>query len=164
MKIAPFTKIVEIGTIESGIAAAQWAPDQSCLLIVTNNDTILCMSAQFDVLSEIPIPERSPDSPCWLSWRGDCESFAMLSVDKTDEHTTTSNAFGNAIIRFYNKDLILTATCSNVAADAAGSIMRGLGRVTAFAPNGSQIAVPQQRTKNKIQVSKNSQSGKRICF
>lgn len=48
----------QIGCIDGGIATAAWSPDQSCLMIVTNNNTMLCMSSTWDVLLETPIPER----------------------------------------------------------------------------------------------------------
>jgi len=54
----------EIGCIEGGIATSAWSPDQSSLTIVTNNNTMLCMSSTWDVLQEIPITERTEtDSP-----------------------------------------------------------------------------------------------------
>lgn len=48
----------QIGAIEGGIAAASWSPDQSCITILTNNNTMLCMSSTWDVLQEIPVPDR----------------------------------------------------------------------------------------------------------
>ena len=54
----------QIGCIEGGIATSAWSPDQSSLTIVTNNNTMLCMSSTWDVLQEIPIPDRAEtDSP-----------------------------------------------------------------------------------------------------
>lgn len=53
----------QIGCIEGGIAAAAWSPDQSCLVIVTNNNTLLCMSSTWDVLLETPVPERLTSGP-----------------------------------------------------------------------------------------------------
>lgn len=59
----------EIGCIEGGIATSAWSPDQSSLTIVTNNNTMLCMSSTWDVLQEIPITERSEtDSPGMLKF------------------------------------------------------------------------------------------------
>lgn len=141
-----FPQVVEIGAIEGGIAAAQWSPDQSALVIATNNDTIICMNAQWDVLYEVPVSERLPQSPCTISWSGDGETFCLLSVDKGPTDT------GLCTVRVFNRELILTATCCNVATDAAGAVMKGLGNTAAFATNGSCIAIPQQRVKSKTQV------------
>jgi hypothetical protein len=41
------------GVIEGGIAAAHWSPDYHCLLIVTNNDSLLAMTPSWDVLQEV---------------------------------------------------------------------------------------------------------------
>ena len=139
-------QVLEIGAIEGGIAAAQWSPDQSALAIATNNDTIICMNAQWDVLYEVPVSERLPQSPCTISWSGDGETFCLLSVDKGATDT------GICTVRVFNRELFLTATCCNVATDAAGAVMKGLGNTAAFATNGSCIAIPQQRVKSKTQV------------
>ena len=53
----------QIGCIEGGIATSAWSPDQSSLTIVTNNNTMLCMSSTWDVLQEIPTTERLEASP-----------------------------------------------------------------------------------------------------
>ena len=48
----------QIGCIDGGIASASWSPDQSFLTIITNNNTMLCMSSTWDVLQEIPMAPR----------------------------------------------------------------------------------------------------------
>ncbi|TIC74349.1 IKI3-domain-containing protein [Wallemia mellicola] len=50
-----------VGTVEPGIVAASWSPDEELLVIVTLNDDLLLMSANgnFDVLAEMPL--RSTD-------------------------------------------------------------------------------------------------------
>lgn len=145
--------------IDAGITAAKWSPDRNSLLIATNNDTLLLMNCYFDVLYEVPISERLPKSPCSLSWRGDGESFALLSVDRDDVESTGTAITGVKRIRIYNKELILTATGSNIATDPAASVLRGLGEVVAFATNGLYVCVPQQRVKGRPQVPLSSSNG-----
>lgn len=50
-----------VGTVEPGIVAASYSPDEELLVIVTLNDDLLLMTAngQFDVLAELPL--RSSD-------------------------------------------------------------------------------------------------------
>jgi hypothetical protein len=145
----------QIGCIEGGIAAAKWCPDQSCLTIVTNNDTIICMSSTWDVLQEIPVTTRAKDSPAGVSWRGDGEGLAILTLDSEDQ---------TARVRVYNKQLELVATGRNVA-DGPVSVMKDLGGAVAFATNGSYVAVCQeQRTgsgANKLLVALVERNGLR---
>jgi IKI3 family len=61
-------EIIELeGVIDGGIAAARWHPDQSFVVIVTNNNTIIAMTNTWEVLHEIPIEAKSPIGPCSLS-------------------------------------------------------------------------------------------------
>ncbi|KAF8845970.1 pol II transcription elongation factor [Paxillus ammoniavirescens] len=77
------------GTVESGIAAAAWSPDDSLLTLVTETNVIIMTSA-FDVLSEVPIEtgEFGEDAPINVGWGSKETQFhgsigrAHLSVDK----------------------------------------------------------------------------------
>lgn len=44
-----------IGSIDSGIKAAAWSPDDEHLIIVTGEDNVVCMTRQFDTLHEEPL-------------------------------------------------------------------------------------------------------------
>lgn len=142
----------EIGVIEGGILAAAWNPDQSCLVIVTNNNTILCMSNTWDVLLEIPLSSNvlSTVYPC-ISWKGDGDGLSIISVDQEDNSSK---------LRIYDKQLELVATARNVA-DGPGSILKGLGKVAAYATNGSYLSVIQERVKGKLQVALIEKNGLR---
>ncbi|RYH19304.1 hypothetical protein EON65_26275, partial [archaeon] len=95
----------QIGMIENGISSAAWSPDYSCLLLVTNNDTLLCMSANWDVLYEVPHPSRLALSDTTVSWKGDGDMVSVLSTDQDDQI---------ARIRLYNKQLELVSVARNV--------------------------------------------------
>jgi IKI3 family len=131
------------GDVDGGIAAAGWNPDASNLAIVTNNDSILLMTAYWDVLEEVPMPSRLPGSPCSVSWRGDGEYLTILCVDK--ELLIPQ-------VRVYSKKLELISIGRNVA-EGAGSLLRGLGSAVAYATNGSLIALSQQQGKSKLQIA-----------
>ena len=130
------------GDVDGGIAAASWNPDTSSLVIVTNNDSVLLMTAYWDVLEEITLPARLPGSACSISWRGDGEYFTILTVDKD---------LSIPQARVYTKKLELVSLGRNVA-DGPASVLKGLGNVVAYATNGSLIALSQQQGKGKLQI------------
>ena len=68
-----------IGTVEPGIDAASWSPDEELLVIVSANDDILLMSAngQFDVLNEMPLrtKEFGEDQNVNVGWGSKSTQF-----------------------------------------------------------------------------------------
>ena len=144
-------EIVQEGIVDSGIASAVWNPEQTIVIIVTNNNSILAMSNTWDVLQEIPIESRVPMSPCSISWRADGEYMTLLSVDAEDSVTK---------VRIYNKDLEFVSMGRNVA-EGQASMLKGLGTTVAFGSNGSLIAVPQQRVKRNHQIALLEKNGLR---
>ena len=131
------------GDVDNGIAHAQWSPDQTVLVVITNNNSLLSITSSWDVLSEIPLEPRLESSPASLSWRADGEFFSLVSTDREDGFTR---------LRVYNRDMELTAVGRNVA-EGAGKLVRGLGCVTAFGSNGSLVAVPQERTAGHLLIA-----------
>ncbi|SCZ89323.1 BZ3500_MvSof-1268-A1-R1_Chr1-1g01107 [Microbotryum saponariae] len=59
-----------VGTFDSGIKAAAWAPDEELLALVTGDDLLLSITATFDVLSEGPLTTTSfgVDAPVNVGW------------------------------------------------------------------------------------------------
>ncbi|WVO22664.1 uncharacterized protein IAS62_003995 [Cryptococcus decagattii] len=47
--------IVIVGTVDSGIKAAAWSPDDEQIIIVTGDDHLLCMTRNFDIVHEEPL-------------------------------------------------------------------------------------------------------------
>eukprot|EP00605_Chrysophyceae_sp_TOSAG23-4_P002406 GSChrysophyteH1.ASY1.ANO1.2664.1 assembled CDS len=107
------------------------------------------MSAQWDVLDEVPAPAASMSLPSTLSWRGDGEQFALLSHDE-DSESSSNGAL--ATVRIYSKELELQATGRNVA-EGAASVLRGLKGAIAFATNGSLVACAFERVPGRLQVA-----------
>ena len=130
------------GDVEGGIAAACWNPDASNIVIITNNDSVLLMTGYWDVLEEIPLPNRIPNSSCSISWRGDGEFVAILTVDKEDSIS---------YVRVYSRKLELVSVGKNIQEGPSG-ILKGLGSAVAYATNGSLIALSQVKGRGKQQV------------
>ncbi len=137
-------EVIVEGDVDGGIADAAWSPDQSRVVIVTNNDTILSMNSDWDVLEEVPLVEpRVPGTSLQLSWRGSGEHFALQSVDSST---------GLSSIRVYSNELELLSTGRNIA-DGPASVLKGVGCCVAFCTNGALVAFPQERIKGKLQVA-----------
>ena len=122
-------QVVDVeGDVDGGIADAAWSPDQTRLVIVTNNDTILSMNSEWDVLEEVPLAEhRAPGTSLQMSWRGSGEHFALQSVDSTT---------GLSSIRVYSSELELLSVGRNIA-DGPASVLKGVGGCVAFSTNGA---------------------------
>lgn len=131
------------GCVDDGIACASWSPDQTCFVIVSNNNSMLLMTNTFDVINEVPLNTRQPKSACCASWRGDGMQFALYSVDDVDNI---------ARVRVYDRDLVLL-TEGKTAAEGPAAIVKNLLPSLAYSPNGSLVACVQQRTPKKQQVS-----------
>eukprot|EP01034_Spumella_vulgaris_P024576 gene24576-30941_t len=94
---------------------------------------------------------RQTNSITSVSWRGDGEYFSVVSTDSED---------GISRVRMFNRNLELTATGRNVT-DGDAMIMKGVGGVTAYATNGSYVAIAQERIKGKHQVALVERNGLR---
>ncbi len=59
-----------MGTVEGGILAASWSPDDSSLVLVTGDDKLILMTSTFDVLSEssLHLSEFGEDAPINVGW------------------------------------------------------------------------------------------------
>eukprot|EP01031_Cornospumella_fuschlensis_P043216 gene43216-52828_t len=140
----------QIGMIDNGISSAAWSPDYSCLLLVTNNDTLLCMSANWDVLYEVPHPPLLAGSATTVSWKGDGDMVSVLSTDQDDQTTR---------IRLYNKQLELVSIARNVnegggnmGGGGAGGV-KGIGKAMAFSPNGVLVAFDIKKPSGSHQIA-----------
>ena len=133
------------GQVDGGIVTAKWNNDESCVIIITNNNTLLCMTNTLEILNEIPIIARVPHSPCLISFRGDGQVFALYAADMNDQIN---------YVHIYDKECIWQATCKAVSESGSGpnSIVKGLLPQLAYSYNGSLIATVQQKSTKKIQV------------
>ncbi|BGP42072.1 Putative elongator complex protein 1 [Rhodotorula kratochvilovae] len=59
-----------VGTFDTGIAAAEWSPDEELLAIVTGDHQLLLLTRTFDPLSESPLHTSSfgADAPVSVGW------------------------------------------------------------------------------------------------
>ncbi|EPQ55375.1 IkappaB kinase complex, IKAP component [Gloeophyllum trabeum ATCC 11539] len=58
------------GSVESGLLAAAWSPDDSLLVLVTGDEKLILMTSTFDVLSEAPLhaADFGEDAPINVGW------------------------------------------------------------------------------------------------
>lgn len=145
------------GCVEGGISTVSWSPDQRFLLLLTNNDSLICMTNNWEVVNEIDLQPRASTTgvvsgghASSISWRGDSEFFAVYTVDACDN-------VGR--VRVYTKDLMYVGMGRDIG-DENSSFLRGLGTpVCGFAPSaGGMIAVPRLH-KNKQQITLLETSG-----
>ncbi|KAJ2322337.1 putative elongator complex protein 1, partial [Coemansia sp. RSA 2704] len=58
-----------VGTVDARIAAWRWSPDDEVLVLVTGEDRLLLMTADFDVLGESPLAAgQREDAPVSVGW------------------------------------------------------------------------------------------------
>jgi len=137
------SKVVDVeGQVEGGIASAQMSCDKSTLVLVTNNNSMIFMTAEFEVIREINIEPKLLTSPVSISWRADGSYFSLLTTDEIDN---TSR------MRSFSKIGDFHAVGRNVT-DGPTTILSGLGSCTAYSPNGSLIATPLQKSADRLQV------------
>ncbi|KAL0247662.1 hypothetical protein I308_103739 [Cryptococcus tetragattii IND107] len=48
-----------VGSVDSGIKAAAWSPDDEQIILVTGEDNLVCMTRNFDVVHEEPLRSRA---------------------------------------------------------------------------------------------------------
>ena len=130
------------GCVDSGITAAGWNTDQSSLLLVTGNDSLLAMTHTLDVMQEVAIEPTIPGSPCALAWSGDGEYCCLYTVPISD---------GTPRIKVYSK-LLEPMGVARAVMDGAAGVVKDLFPVVAIAPNGTLIASIQKKNTSKFQV------------
>ncbi|CCM05755.1 uncharacterized protein FIBRA_07987 [Fibroporia radiculosa] len=59
-----------VGSVDGGILAATWSPDDTLLVIITGDDKLLLMTSSFDVIFEGPLhpDDFGEDAPIALGW------------------------------------------------------------------------------------------------
>lgn len=130
----------QVGVVDGGIAAASWSPDQSLVIILTRNNTLMYMLNSWEDVEEIPFPPFMEDSKAIISWCGDGEIFAIVTTDVEDKIPKA---------RIYSKKLEFLYTGRSFNAPG---ILRGLSSSLSFAPAGNLITCGMKKTKNKLQV------------
>ncbi|KAJ3564648.1 hypothetical protein NP233_g8162 [Leucocoprinus birnbaumii] len=85
------------GTVEPGIHAASWAPDESLLAIVTGGGKLILMTSSFEVLSEAPIhtTEFGDDAPINVGW-GSKQTQFHGSLGKAAAQAPTATKVGSS--------------------------------------------------------------------
>ncbi|KAI9015161.1 IKI3 family-domain-containing protein [Gaertneriomyces semiglobifer] len=81
-----------VGSVDSGILAMEWSPDEELVIIVTGTGTLLEMTKDFDVITEVPIHVAEPGKDVHVSvgwgrketqFHGSAGKQAALQKDET---------------------------------------------------------------------------------
>jgi uncharacterized protein YjiK len=133
------------GNVDQGVSSARWSPDQNCVVLATNTNTLLSLTNNFELINEIPIEPLLANSSTSISWRSDGQYFVFQSIDESDQINR---------IRIYSRSLELVATCRNIG-EGLQSIVKNILPVVAYSSEGSLVATVQQRPDKKLQVFNN---------
>ncbi|KZT69682.1 IkappaB kinase complex, IKAP component [Daedalea quercina L-15889] len=73
-----------VGSVEAGLTAAAWCPDDSLLVLATGDEKLIVMTSTFDVLTEGPLhpSDFGEDAPIALGW-GDKKTQFHGSLGKS---------------------------------------------------------------------------------
>ncbi|KAI0314583.1 IKI3 family-domain-containing protein [Amylostereum chailletii] len=89
-------KVEVVGSIEEGILAAAWSPDDTILVLVTGDGKLILMTPTFDVLSEAPLHTEKfgEDAPINVGWGSKQTQFhgslGKAAAQVTQPSTSTS--------------------------------------------------------------------------
>ncbi|KAF5354980.1 hypothetical protein D9756_005531 [Leucocoprinus leucothites] len=85
------------GTVEPGILAASWAPDESLLALVTGEGKLILMTSSFEVLSEASVhtTEFGDDAPINVGW-GSKQTQFHGSLGKAAAQTSATIKVGSS--------------------------------------------------------------------
>ena len=156
-----------MGTIDSGVAAMSWSPDQEIVMFATKTDNLLCMTQDFDILHEQPLfvegfGEQMPVAVGWgkaeTQFRG---SAGKMTTAPSAAPSTTLTSHDDMRPRLawrgdgqYCASLVVTSK-SNVGSgqgrvlrvwsregvlQATGQECNGLAHALAWRPDGSLLA------------------------
>ncbi|ELR18862.1 elongator complex protein 1, putative [Acanthamoeba castellanii str. Neff] len=126
-----------VGFIDSEIRGMSWSPDYELMILVTGNRTILSMTQEWEIVTEVPLQDepqaqtKADDEGAQsnlpsLSWRGDGNYFAVNSLD----------ADGERRLRVFDRSLVL---------DSVSAATSNLEEYTCWRPSGSSIGCSQQK-------------------
>lgn len=195
----PEDTVVEIvGTIDSGLEAAEWSFDEETLALVTSDRNVVLLSKLFEPIVEVALLQddlkkskhvtvgwgkketqfrgkgaramerealaslkasglvgnqlRDPTMPYMvdtgvitamdnhktnISWRGDCEFFAVSAVETVDGSSEAEESIQRRVIRVYTRDGQL---------DSASEPVDGMEHGLSWKPQGSLIASMKRTT------------------
>ncbi|KAI0048587.1 IkappaB kinase complex, IKAP component [Auriscalpium vulgare] len=85
-----------VGSVEDGILAAAWSPDESVLVLVTGHGKMILMTPTFDVLHEAPLHSEDfgEDAPINVGW-GSKQTQFHGSLGKAAAQATPSSSLAS---------------------------------------------------------------------
>ncbi|KAF8132053.1 pol II transcription elongation factor [Boletus edulis] len=167
-----------LGTVESGIAAVAWSPDDSLVTLTTDTNVIL-MTSTFDVLSEVPIEtnEFGEDAPINVGWGSKETQFhgsisrAHLIADKDQvdvecetlvDHSQPritwrgDGAYFAVSSRLSRSRRVIRVYSREGRLQSTSETVPGLEASIAWRPNGSLIASTQNEVRSGPQDARKS--------
>ncbi|KAH7311658.1 elongator complex protein [Stachybotrys elegans] len=158
-----------VGTIDAGIAAARWSPDEELLVVVTKADTVIFMGATFDPVAETTLTEEDLKASKQVSvgWGKKETQFEGRGVkalrDPTipervdegvlsefDDGKTTISWRGDgafvAINAIQGKRRVIRVYSREGELDGASEAVDGLESCMSWRPAGNLIASVQRRS------------------
>eukprot|EP01132_Coremiostelium_polycephalum_P004274 gene4274-5347_t len=156
-----------VGIVGAGILCMSWSPDYELFILATESDTLIQMTKDWDIVSEVPIntqltistnilrpnntnttttttPTQQPQSTLTkeekkpvISWRGDGQFFVCSSFDEST---------GKIQLRVWERSLVLHSISE------ATSNGNGLENQISWRPSGSLIAT-SQRIENRHDIA-----------
>lgn len=156
-----------MGSVESGLTAMQWSPDQELLVLTTGAETILLMTREFDPVTEIPLhsSEFGEGEFITVGWGKKETQFhgseGKQAARKQKEDVQGANAWDDRLprIRWRGDGQCFAVSCINPANGARyirvwsreGALQstseptNGLGQALFWKPTGALIASTQQK-------------------
>ena len=119
-----------VGVLDSGILCMCWSPDNELFVIATGNSTLVAMSSDFDIITEVPAAPTEEKEKVGkiesikMSWRGDAKFFVTNSIEEG----------GESVMRVWERSCSLSAT-------SRGN--KGMSGNVCWMPSGSIIASSQ---------------------
>jgi len=113
--------VSNVGSIEGGILAASWSPNEERLVIASKNNVLLIFDPEFEPMNETFIddgegtgePSTAQIDSCTISWRGDAKFFS-----------TSFSILGGR--KSLTRDINLAVFKSAAKADAEGGVVKSI--------------------------------------
>ena len=142
-------ELEEVGFVEDGIMAMEWSPDGEVLALISGKGSLIVMSQDWEVLSEMPLAPDQPQSThqfksSKISWRGDGKYFATSHL--------SSDAARREVQIWDRATLSLHSTAQQL--HSKGPNLPPLDPVLSWQPNGRHLFTSQRASLDPSSDSK----------
>ncbi|KAJ2709163.1 putative elongator complex protein 1, partial [Coemansia spiralis] len=90
-----------VGTVDAGIAATAWSPDEEVLALVTAEGRLLLMTANFDPIDEFPLAqgEHGEQVPVALGWGSAATQYHGRNAEDQTQETAAAGGYDDRRVR-----------------------------------------------------------------